>query len=163
MSGGLTAQQQIHSRKYDVKLVELIDISISASIILSFDLIGDETGKDGAQAFFMGKICWLLTNLQFQFDLGRVVVMDGNVSNNKHYNMSMTSPATGSLSVSVPGGDTQILLVVAAVPEYFKSHQTYGYQVNIKSTLTTTSTPETTTTAYTTESTEGFRHLKNTC
>ena len=56
MSGGLTAQKQIHSRKYDVKLVELIDISISASIILSFDLIGDETGKDGAQAFFMGKI-----------------------------------------------------------------------------------------------------------
>ena len=74
--------------------------------------------------------------------------------------MSMTSPTTGSLSVSVPGGDLQILLVVVAVPEYFKSHQTYGYQVSIKSTLTTTSTPETTTTAYTTESTEGFRHLK---
>ena len=85
--------------------------------------------------------------------------MDGDISNNQHYNMSMSSPTAGSLSVSVPDGDTQILLVVVAVPEYFKSHQTYGYQVNIKSTLTTTVPPTTTTTAYTTESTEGMNYF----
>ena len=84
---------------------------------------------------------------------GRVVVMDGDVSNNQHYNMSMTSPTAGSLSVSVPDGDTQILLVVVAVPEYFKGHQTYGYQVNIKSTSTTTLPPATTTTMSTVSTT----------
>ena len=72
--------------------------------------------------------------------------MDGVVSNNQHYNMSMTSPTAGSLSVSVPDGDTQILLVVVAVPEFFKSHQTFGYQVNIKAALTTTTTLPTATT-----------------
>ena len=91
--------------------------------------------------------------------LGRVVVMDGDVSNNQHYNMSMSSPTAGSLSVSVPDGDTQILLVVVAVPEYFKSHQTYGYQVNIKATLSTTTTLPATTS---TETTKGLNHfIKN--
>ena len=86
--------------------------------------------------------------------------MDGDVSKNQHYNMSMSSPTAGSLSVSVPDGDTQILLVVVAVPEYFKSHQTYGYQVNIKAATSTTTLPPTTTTS--TETTKGLNHfIKN--
>ena len=61
----------------------------------------------------------------------RVVVMNGNVEDNQYYPMVMSSATSGSVRVEVPDGETQVLLVVSAVPEYFKSHQTYGYQVRI--------------------------------
>ena len=67
------------------------------------------------------------------FSAGRVVVMDGDVANNQHHNMTMTSATSGSLTLTVSDTDTQILLVVVSVPDHFKSHQTYGYQVKISS------------------------------
>ena len=82
----------------------------------------------------------------------RVVVMNGNVKDNQYYPMVMSSATSGSVRVEVPDGETQVLLVVSAVPEYFKSHQTYGYQVWIYQgdeapvTVPTTSTTPTTTT-----------------
>ena len=57
--------------------------------------------------------------------------MNGNVGDNKYYPMVMSSATSGKVRVEVPAGNTQVLLVVSAVPEYFKSHQTYGYQVRI--------------------------------
>ena len=57
--------------------------------------------------------------------------MNGNVQDNKYYPMVMSSATSGKVRVEVPSGNTQVLLVVSAVPEYFKSHQTYGYQVRI--------------------------------
>ena len=63
--------------------------------------------------------------------LARVVVMNGNVADNQYHPLVMTSATSGSVMVEVPDGDNQVLLVVSAVPEYFKSHQTYGYQARI--------------------------------
>ena len=57
--------------------------------------------------------------------------MNGNVQDNKYYPMVMSSATSGKVKVEVPSGNNQVLLVVSAVPEYFKSHQTYGYQVRI--------------------------------
>ena len=78
--------------------------------------------------------------------------MNGKVADNQYHPLVMTSATSGSLRLEVPDGDIQVLLVVSAVPEYFKSHQTYGYQVWIypgdvePSTVPTTPTTTTTTT-----------------
>ena len=45
----------------------------------------------------------------------------------------MKSNLEGDLIVQTQPGDKEILFVVASVPEYYKSHQTYGYQVKISS------------------------------
>ena len=50
---------------------------------------------------------------------------------NKFYNMEMSSALNGQASVVVKSSDSQILLVIASVPEFFGSWQTYGYQVKI--------------------------------
>ena len=57
--------------------------------------------------------------------------MNGNVAENQYHPLVMTSATSGSVMVEVPDGDNQVLLVVSAVPEYFKSHQTYGYKAQI--------------------------------
>ena len=85
--------------------------------IFRFELIGDKTGSEGAESKFRG----------------RAVVMDGNVDNNIHSSMPMKSNLEGDLIVQTKPGDKEILFVVASVPEYYKSHQTYGYQVKISS------------------------------
>ena len=50
---------------------------------------------------------------------------------NKFYNMEMSSALNGQASVVVKSSDSQIMLVIASVPEFFGSWQTYGYQVKI--------------------------------
>ena len=50
---------------------------------------------------------------------------------NNFYSMEMSSSLTGQVSVEVFGTDYQVMLVIASVPEYFGSYQTYGYQVKI--------------------------------
>ena len=94
--------------------------------------------------------------------LARVVVMNGNVTENQYHPLVMTSATSGSVMVEVPDGDNQVLLVVSAVPEYFKSHQTYGYQARITTTANTTgstTTHSTSTTGPTTTGTTGLKEL----
>ena len=50
---------------------------------------------------------------------------------NNFYTMEMSSSLTGSVQVEAFGTDYQVMLVVASVPEFFGSYQTYGYQVKI--------------------------------
>ena len=100
------------------------------TINFRIELTGDANGSEGAKSFF----------------LGRAVVMNGNVAENRHSAMSMFSDLDGKMTVNVEEGDKELRFVVAAVPEYFKSHQTYSYQVKI------TESPENTET--TTENTE---------
>ena len=50
---------------------------------------------------------------------------------NKFYNMEMSSALNGQASVVVKISDSQIMLVIASVPEFFGGWQTYGYQVKI--------------------------------
>ena len=59
---------------------------------------------------------------------------DGNVDNNQYYDMEMFSATDGSVTVDVDVGSVSrnVVLVVAAVPEFFTGQQTYGYQVKIE-------------------------------
>ena len=50
---------------------------------------------------------------------------------NKFYNMEMSSSLNGQVSVDVTTSDGQVMLVIASVPEFFGSWQTFGYQVKI--------------------------------
>ena len=70
------------------------------------------------------------------FFLGRVVIMNKDVFKNEYFNLTMTSPTSGRLSVTVPDGDYQILFVVSSVPHFFRGHQTFGYELNIKTKTT---------------------------
>ena len=83
----------------------------------SFELLGDEKGKldgsPGAPAHFEGRI-----------------VVFGGVET-RFLDMEMSSSLSGSGSVTVSSSDQQVMMVVAAVPEFFESSQTYGYQVKI--------------------------------
>ena len=53
---------------------------------------------------------------------------------NKFYEMGMSSSLAGQFSVEVSHTDYLVMLVVASVPEFFGSYQTYGYQVKITKT-----------------------------
>ena len=83
----------------------------------SFELLGDEKGKldgsPGAPAHFEGRI-----------------VVFGGVET-RFLDMEMSSSLSGAGSVTVSSSVKQVMLVVAAVPEFFESSQTYGYQVKI--------------------------------
>ena len=83
----------------------------------SFELLGDGKGKldgsPGAPAHFEGRI-----------------VVFGGVET-RFLDMEMSSSLSGSGSVTVSSSDQQVMMVVAAVPEFFESSQTYGYQVKI--------------------------------
>ena len=81
-------------------------------IWVSFELQGDPQGSQGASSYFVG----------------RVVVMGDK---NKFYNMEMSSALNGQASVVAKSSDSQIMLVIASVPEFFGGWQTYGYQVKI--------------------------------
>ena len=50
---------------------------------------------------------------------------------NNFYTMEMSSSLTGSVQVEAFGTDYQVMLVVASVPEFFGSYQTFGYNVKI--------------------------------
>ena len=80
-----------------------------------FELEGDGVGSQGAAA---------------QFE-GRVVVMGAE---NNFYTLEMSSSLSGQRAVEVFDTDYQVMLVVASVPDFFGSYQTYGYQVKITKT-----------------------------
>ena len=96
-----------------VQWLNISQYSVSQSnTISSFELEGDSEGSQGATSHFEG----------------RVVVMGAE---NNFYTMEMSSPLSGSVEVEGFGTDYQVMLVVASVPEFFGSYQTYGYQVKI--------------------------------
>ena len=109
-----------------------------------FELSGDSSGSEGAETSF----------------LGRVLVTNGNLSENQFYDLEMSSSQNGSLTIEVPDGETQLLFAVISVPEYFKGHQTYGYKVNITASNLPTTTTTTTTTSTTTTTTTSKPGLK---
>ena len=77
---------------------------------------GDEKGSEGAISYFQG----------------RIIVMNGDASQNEHYDLDMLTATTGTKTVEVTEDDKEILFVVIAMPEFFKSHQTYGYFAKIE-------------------------------
>ena len=81
-------------------------------ILNRFELDGDAAGSQGASS---------------QFE-GRVVVLGAE---NNFYSLEMSSSLSGQAEVKVLSTDYQVMLVVASVPEFFGSYQTYGYQVKI--------------------------------
>ena len=99
--------------------------------LFSFELRGDSVGAEGAESYFLGNNILQPRRFLIIKITARVVVMNGKVADNQYHPLVMTSATSGSVMVEVPDGDNQVLLVVSAVPEYFKSHQTYGYQARI--------------------------------
>ena len=126
MYGESTVLLQITIREYNFCNI-LIDLIY---FLFRFELGGDSSGSEGAEPNFLGRV--LLTN--------------GNLSENQFYDLEMSSSQNGSLTIEVPDGETQILFAVISVPEYFKGHQTYGYKVNITASNLPTTTTTTTTT-----------------
>ena len=89
------------------------NITNSLTTSYSFELQGESLGSQGAPAYFVGRIV--------------VVNKDGP----KYYEMEMCNALYGKASILVTSEDSQIFLVVASVPEYFKSMQHYPYKVKI--------------------------------
>ncbi len=81
----------------------------------SFVFNGDETGSNGAPAFFET----------------RVVVGDGE-DGYRFHEFPLDEGLQGSLTVEVTAADDNIYLVVAAVPENFSGSQIYSYEVLIE-------------------------------
>jgi len=80
----------------------------------SFQLKGDNVGSEGAQAAFRG----------------RIVIRTG-----KEYRvepLKMTSATEGSGEVSVKATDATVYLLVVSTPRFFKTNQTYSYEVLIE-------------------------------
>jgi len=91
----------------------VFNITNSLTTTYSFHLAGDEVGSQGAESLFVGRV---------------VRITEEGA---KYSNMAMTSAVEGEAVVSVTPEDTQVLLVVASVPENFGSYQHYSYQVKI--------------------------------
>ena len=91
----------------------VFNITNTLATSYTFQLDGDATGSQGAQSFF----------------IGRIVVMSKNGPS--YSEMTMTSPTTGEVTVAVTPDDSNVMLVVASVPEYFRSYQHYSYKVKI--------------------------------
>jgi hypothetical protein len=79
----------------------------------TFQLQGDSAGSEGAPAEFRG----------------RVVVRSG--SSSKVYPVKMKDATTGMRKVKVKSSDSQVYLIVAATPCFFKGNQTYSYSIKI--------------------------------
>jgi hypothetical protein len=92
----------------------VVRIDNSQAATYSFTVQGDATGSAGAAAHFEG----------------RSVVIDG--SGATYGDLEMTDSVNGSASVQVTAGDTEVYLVVAAVPEHFGGNQTYGYEYAVE-------------------------------
>ena len=88
-------------------------ILTSEAATYSFELEGDAQGSEGAAAHFEG----------------RLVVLGGAEA--IHSELTMSGDRDGSGSVDVDGGDSEILLIIAAVPEHFTGNQSFGYSVRI--------------------------------
>ena len=70
-------------------------------------------GSQGAPAYFVGRIV--------------ILGQEGP----RYFDMDMDGALNGEASVQVTYDDSHVFLVVASVPEYFKSYQNYPYQVKI--------------------------------
>ena len=76
-------------------------------------LTGDETGSEGADAHFEGRI---------------VVMGEGGP---RYGELNMSGPRVGMGDMPMQANDSAIYVVVAAVPEHFTGNQQYGYKVQI--------------------------------
>ena len=91
----------------------VFNITNTLDTTYTFYLQGDAEGSQGARAFFIGRIV--------------VLTPTGPL----YHKMTMTSPLAGNKSVSVTQSDSQLMLVVVSVPQYFQGVQHYSYRVKI--------------------------------
>ena len=92
----------------------VFNVNTTTAASYNFEFEGDETGSQGAKAFFVG----------------RVVVMS-SYGEAAYSEIAMSSPTTGSASVQITSETSSLFFVIASVPEFFGSYQTYGYKAKI--------------------------------
>jgi len=91
----------------------VIRINHSGSARYRISVEGDEFGSQGAPAHFEG----------------RIVVTSAAVP--RYESIEMLSPLEGHGMIDVVADDADVYIIVAALPEHFTGHQTYGYRVRI--------------------------------
>ena len=103
----------------------VFNITNSLTTTYKFQLKGESAGSQGAPAYFVGRVV--------------ILGQDGP----RYLDMDMDGALNGETSVQVTSDDSHVFLVVASVPEYFKSYQNYPYQVKItkEEVVGTTATP----------------------
>ena len=91
----------------------VVRIHLTEAASYGVSLEGDTQGADGAASHFEG----------------RLVVM--GATGPRYSSLDMADATTGSGSVEVGGSDTDLYVIIAAVPEHFEGYQTYGYQLDV--------------------------------
>ena len=90
-----------------------IKIDNSADLTYTFDIRGDATGSQGAASHFEARLA---------------VVNGVNVT---YQDVLMTDSLSGQISYSTTSADSELYLVISAVPDYLMGNQTYDYEVDI--------------------------------
>ncbi|MFT6806940.1 MAG: hypothetical protein ACJA01_000158 [Saprospiraceae bacterium] len=91
----------------------VIKINNSQAATYTFNLNGDSNGSEGAVSHFEA----------------RLVIKSSN--ENAYDSVTMTNATDGSITKTLTVNDTELYLVIAAVPEHWSSNQTYSYSLDI--------------------------------
>ncbi len=91
----------------------VVKINNTQAATYAFDLAGDANGSEGAASHFEA----------------RIVIMEPGGP--RYETVNMTNDLDGSKSVTVTANDSEVYLVISAVPDHFTGYQTYGFYLNI--------------------------------
>lgn len=97
-------------RGWSYNVIRITNPPIGANI--SYALMGNELGSEGAEAHFESRIVSKNSSGQYTYQ-----------------SLPMDTPITGSMSFTVEEGVEELYLVIAAVPEHFGGNQTYDYKI----------------------------------
>ncbi|MEM8895989.1 MAG: DUF6055 domain-containing protein [Bacteroidota bacterium] len=110
-NGTFSPEDDLRPRSWSYSVVK---INNSAATSYTFDLTGDATGSEGADAYFLAKII--------------VVGANGQV---RYQDATMDDATSGSATVEVQSNETEVYLNVVSVPDHYFGNQTYDYEVTI--------------------------------
>lgn len=109
-NGVFSPPQGLFPRGWSYNVIKINNTEVAN---YAFSINGDSTGSAGAPAHFEAQI----------------VVM-GNMGP-QYIPIDMSNELQGNGSVNVSAEDSELFLVITAVPEHFNSNQTYNYSVEI--------------------------------
>ena len=92
----------------------VVQIGVSEAASYRFEIDGDAAGSQGATSHFEARV---------------VVIGPGGATFSE---VAMADALTGAIDVDVPGDASEVDLVVASVPEFYGSYQSYGYAYAIE-------------------------------
>jgi hypothetical protein len=107
---GFRPEASLSPRGWSYNVVR-IQTTQPATYSVTFE--GDATGSEGAASYFESRL---------------VAISPGGA---RYLALSMADSVSGTGSISVVAGETDLYVVVAAVPEHFSGNQTYGYSLQV--------------------------------